>query len=62
MSLIGSFRSDRLKAKAKQEMDLDTNLTPHERMHEFVISHGSTYILPYLDLSDLDRFKLSKTY
>ena len=58
MSIIGSLRSSKLKAmqmkkEPEDDFKVDSNLTLHEKVKQFVYSHGDMYILPYLDIEDI---------
>lgn len=66
MSIIGSLRSCKLKAKQmkreqEEDFDVDSNLTLHERVNQFVQSSGDIYILPYLDAADIQKVQMGKS-
>lgn len=60
MSLIASMRSSRLKFRRLEQEQEDDGLTLTERFHEFVMTKGDVFILPYLDNYDKDRFGAGK--
>lgn len=52
------MRSSKLKFRRQQEED--DGLTLNERFHEFIMNKGDTYLLPYLDNYDRDKFGAGK--